>query len=314
MKAQERTYNAFYPTTFVLKITQIMNLLEFFKKFPTEESCKLHYKELRIKQGISCRNCKHQEHYWLKTKEEFECKKCKSRTSLRSGTVMHSSKLPYLYWYATMHLMTSTKKGFSAKELQRQLGHNRYEPIWAMMHKIRVAMGERDERYQLTGTIELDEGFFTNTDSKDSSKTPVLVAAESKAVENPKKYKPKRSVKYLKMEVLENRTKDAIFYEVKKMIDKKATVLTDGLPAYKSLKDIVTIHHRIICEDKKEVSEVFPWVHTAISNFRKILLGIYHGIKSKFMQNYVNEFCYKFNRRYFELNIFDRLMIAVVSP
>ena len=57
---------------------------------------------------------------------------------------MHKSKLPYRYWFITMHLLTSTKKGLSAKEIQRQLGHNRYAPIWHMDHKLRLAMGKRE--------------------------------------------------------------------------------------------------------------------------------------------------------------------------
>jgi hypothetical protein len=57
-----------------------------------------------------------------------------------------------------MHLMTATKKGFSALEVQRQLGRNRYEPVWYMMQKIRVAMSDRDDKDVLSGTLEMDEG------------------------------------------------------------------------------------------------------------------------------------------------------------
>lgn len=91
----------------------------------------------------------------------YECKKCSFRTTLRSGTVMHGSKLPFRYWFIAMHLLTSTKKSFSAREIQRQLSHKRYQPIWGMLHKLRQAMGKRDELYQLGGSIELDEGFFS---------------------------------------------------------------------------------------------------------------------------------------------------------
>lgn len=289
-----------------------MNLLNFFRRFPNERACRKHFKNLRIIQGVTCKKCNSTEHYWIKTKEQFQCKQCKFRTGLRSGTVMEASKLPFLYWYATMHLITSTKKSFSAKELQRQLGHKRYEPIWAMLHKLRAVMGARDKSYQLSGFVELDEGFFSNTDRIDSKKTPVLVAAESFPAKVKKKHRPERIVRYLKMEVLEDRTKNTIFYEAEKMINRKSTVRTDGLQAYKFISDIIPNHQRIICKDKSEVSKLFPWVHTAISNFRKILLGIHHGVKSKYFQNYLNEFCYKFNRRSFNLNIFDRLLIASV--
>jgi hypothetical protein len=57
--------------------------------------------------------------------------------------------------------MSTTKKGFSSKEIQRQLGLKRYEPVWAMVHKLRRAMGERDACYTLHGMIEADNGYFT---------------------------------------------------------------------------------------------------------------------------------------------------------
>src|SRR5699024_1553189 len=108
---------------------------------------------------------------------------------------------------------TSTKKSFSAKELQRQLGHNNYNPIWAMLHKLRMAMGKRDARYELKGMIELDEGFFS-TETKvgekgkkvkrgrgSQKKTKVLVMAESEPVDDQKKkrYEKPRKVNHIKM-------------------------------------------------------------------------------------------------------------------
>ena len=60
-----------------------------------------------------------------------------------------------------MFLMSVTKKGFSAKEIQKQLGLKRYEPVWTMVHKLRKVMGNRDFRYSLEGRIEFDEAYFT---------------------------------------------------------------------------------------------------------------------------------------------------------
>ena len=74
---------------------------------------------------------------------------------------MQSSNLSFLIWYKTMFLLTATKKGFSSKEIQKQLGLKRYEPVWSMVHKLRKAMGNRDARYTLEGMIEFDEGYFT---------------------------------------------------------------------------------------------------------------------------------------------------------
>ncbi|HRG87613.1 MAG TPA: IS1595 family transposase [Chitinophagales bacterium] len=137
-----------------------MKLQEIFKKYSTEHNAKLAFKLLRDKQGIVCKKCKHNEHYWKADKWQYECKRCGFRTTLRSGTIMESSKLLYRYWMIAMGLITATKKSFSALEIQRQLDHKRYEPIWFMLYKIRVAMGRRDDKYKLDGFIEIDEGFF----------------------------------------------------------------------------------------------------------------------------------------------------------
>ena len=74
---------------------------------------------------------------------------------------MHGSNLPLRYWFIAIHLLTATKKTISAKEMQRQLGHKRYQPIWEMMHKLRSVMGLRDAKYKLSGEFELDEGYFS---------------------------------------------------------------------------------------------------------------------------------------------------------
>ena len=84
--------------------------------------------------------------------------------------------------------MTLSKKSFSALEMQRMLGHKRYEPIWLMMHKIRRVMSKRDEKYKLNGCIEFDEGFFERVDNKDVIETS---AKEDNQEPTPKKRKTK---------------------------------------------------------------------------------------------------------------------------
>jgi hypothetical protein len=102
-----------------------MNLFNFTANFGSDESCRLHFKEERDKIGVQCK-CGSKEHFWIKSRWSYECKKCRSRISLRSGTIMQSSNLSFLIWYKTMFLLTATKKGFSSKEIQKQLGLKRY--------------------------------------------------------------------------------------------------------------------------------------------------------------------------------------------
>jgi hypothetical protein len=143
----------------------IMKFIDFKDSFQSEEDCKEKFKAYRENVGIVCKNCGGKEHYWLPKKESFQCKnnKCRFRTSLKSGTVMENTKLPYLTWFIAMHLMTSLKNNISALEIQRQIGHKYYEPVFYMLHKLRLVMGKRDAEYNLEGDIELDEGYFSNS-------------------------------------------------------------------------------------------------------------------------------------------------------
>lgn len=116
-----------------------MNLFSFSAHFGTETDCRNHFKEQRDKIRVVCK-CGSKEHYWIKSIWQYDCKKCRSRIFLRSGTIMQNSNLSFLIWYKTMFLMSVAKKGFSSKEIQKQLGLKRYEPFWAMVHKLRKAM------------------------------------------------------------------------------------------------------------------------------------------------------------------------------
>jgi hypothetical protein len=310
-----------------------MKLLEFFEKYPTETSCKEAFKTCREKEGVKCKKCNGGDHYWLKSKELYECKACHFRMSLKSGTLLESSRLPYQYWFIGIHLMTATKKTISALEMQRQLGHRYYEPIWSMMHKIRRVMSERDETYQLEGQVELDEGFYSTAFSltmheftgkleelkrgKGSQrKSKVLVMASFAKVPTskfkPKKHKTPREIKYIKMKVIDDLEASTINNEVETSIDSCSEVHTDGYKSYNELPKIIQKHNKYNlkydCSDK-----VLPWVHKVITNSKNLLKAIHHCVYPDYLQNYLDEFCYKHNRRYFGEKIFDRALIAAVS-
>ena len=112
-----------------LRKKQKMNILNFNEKFPDETSCKLHFKDRREQEGVICKKCGCTKHYWLKNKWQWQCKSCDFRTTLRSGTIMENSNLSFLMWFKCIALMTMSKKGISAKEMQRQLGHRRYDTV-----------------------------------------------------------------------------------------------------------------------------------------------------------------------------------------
>lgn len=313
-----------------------MKIRDFFKKFPDEGSCKAHFKAEREKQGVVCKRCRHQEHYWISTRDQYQCKKCKFRTTLRSGTLLHGSQLPYNYWYFGMMMLTSTKKSFSALEVQRQLGHLYYEPIWYMLHKIRRAMGKRDDNYMLCDEIELDEGFFEivpNRENRDriaielkendgkykrgkgsQKQATVLVMAESKTVKPSRKYRhgPSKKVGFIKMKLLDDLCKETTNGQVERAIDQKSSATTDGANNYNDLKENLIGHRAVVAKVKTEASKILPWVHIAISNAKRLLLDVHHSVGNDYLQSYLDEYCYKFNRRYFD-SVFDRVVVASVA-
>lgn len=301
-----------------------MNFVEFAKKYPDEESCKNLFRAYREKQGVVCRHCGNTKHYWNSAVDAFDCSKCGTRTTLRSGTVMEASKLPYHYWIYGIFLFTMTKKGISALEMQRQLGHKRYEPIWAMLHKIRALMGQRDCRYMLDGVIEMDDAFFTTHGDKadedkrkrgrgSQSKSKVLVMSKIDPKKGrPKKHKKSSAFRYVRMVVIPDSSAQTINSEAELNVQAESTVKTDAWKGFYNLKDIVNKHISKVVPPK-EASKVLPWVHTMIANTKRNFLGIHHCIKDTYLQNYLNEFCYKTNRRYFGQNLFERLMVASVE-
>jgi hypothetical protein len=304
-----------------------MNLIKFIEEFPDEASCRAKFKEYRDNEGVVCRKCGHTEHYWLQTIEKYECKNCKTRTSLRSGTVMHASNLPFRYWFIAMHLLTSTKKTFSALELQRQIGHKFYEPIWSMLNKLRVTMGIRDNQYQLDDVVEIDEGFFSSVDrEKDDDnndkikrgrgsqkKSTVMILAKTVYDGKPKRKNQKVSkFRYVKMVVMSNLKGSSVDKVISEKVSPTAIVKSDNYSSYSNIKNLVDCHVKRAV-NPKDSGKYLPWVHTMIANAKRTLLGIHHMVSDKYIQGYLDEFCYKVNRRYYGEKLFERLLIASVS-
>jgi len=305
-----------------------MNLIKFIESFPDESSCRIKFKEFRDEQGIICRKCGSKDHYWVKTIEQYTCKKCKTRTTLRSGTVMQASNLPFRHWFIAIHLLTGTKKTFSTLELQRQIGHKFYEPIWYMLQKLRVIMGSRDSKYQLDKIVELDEGFFESVDTEkdDNEKstpkkrgrgsqkqtTVMVMASTVHDFGNIKKFNKPTKFRYVRMLVVDNLKGQTVGEKVSENIKYDTVVKTDNYRSYSKIKEHVWCHipHNV---SPKDAGKVLPWVHTMISNAKRTLLGVHHMISTKYAQNYLDEFCYKVNRRNFGDQIFDRLLIACVT-
>ena len=300
---------------------KVMNLLHFIEQFPDEVSCKSHMKETLSKEGIICKKCQSKKQYWLKSKWMWQCSDWGFRTTLRSVTMMENSNLPIRTWYLAMAFMTYSKKGISAAELQRQLNHSRYTTIWSLMHRIRSAMGKRDNLYDLEDMIEFDEAYFAlatkasdrqklKRDRGSQKQSNVAVMAESVTLEDPNTGKRSKQCRYFKMRVLDTHKKEEVNTLIGDNFQDTSIVFSDKSTSYVDIGDYVQVH---ITEKSSEqtTTTTLKWVHIAISNPKRTLLGISHKIKGKYLQNYLDEFCYKLNRRYLDENLFDRLVIAV---
>ena len=124
--------------------------------------------------------------------------------------------------------------------------------------------------------------------------------------------KMSKSVRYFKMKVLENHKAEGVYELLKKSLDGKNIVFSDKGTSYVNISDYVEVHLNEM-PNQHTTNHTLKWVHIAIANLKRNLLGVYRNIKGDYLQSYLNGFCYKLNRRYFGKKLFDRLIIAAAN-
>ncbi len=266
------------------------NLIEFQARFSSTESCFEFLRDARWPEGFKCPACGAGKSYPRQDSKALECSGCGKITSVTAGTVMHRSKIPLQAWLWTAWLMVSSKSGISALELSRQIGVNR-ETAFALLHKLRHAM-VAPERTLLTGTVEVDEAYVGASDRGrkgpgGTGKSVVVGAVEVRDG------RPAR----IRLRVLESATAEALGLFLRDNVEPGARVITDGNVAYTRIAGYK--HTRVIAgRDGAEQDDVLPYFHTAISNLKAWLAGTHHGaVKDWHLQGYLDEFCYRYNRR-----------------
>jgi hypothetical protein len=134
------------------------------------------------------------------------------------------------------------------------------------------------------------------------NKSKALVMTESSVSENPKPgQKPKR-VNHIKMQVVADMKAATAADTVREKVDAQAELTSDDSTTYKKLGELVKSHTAQVIKSE-DPAKVLPWVHIAIGNVKRLLPDMHHQLKREYLQYYLNEFCYKFNRRYFGGNI-----------
>jgi len=175
-----------------------------------------------------------------------------------------------------------------------------------ILKKLRAAMGYRDSLYQLSGTIELDDALVGGRQKGKrgrgaAGKKNVLISCESKD----------KKAGFIAMEVVDSICHFSVNEFVKKHLKRGKKVHSDALSALSIIDQTQNYEARVT--PSYLVNEWLPWVHITISNLKTFLLGTFHGVSGKYLQEYLDEFCYRFNRRFIEKKIPSRLLsLAIV--
>ena len=271
--------------------------IEFQEKFVTEADCETYLFNIKWDNGFKCSKCSHDK-YWKTKTGLCVCRKCEHQHSLKAGTIMQKSKKSLKMWFTAIWLFTSSKRGVNAKDLERQLGIS-YPTAWLWLQKLKNS-SFNPERTKLSGEVEVDE-FYLGGKKKgkagrgSENKHKVVIAIEKMRFTNTNKIYVGR----VRLKEVENCGAENLTKFVKDNISADAVVKTDKWTGYNKLKSVGYEH---IAEIIKDYSSDFKGLHNVVSLIKRWILGTFQGKTSqKHIQQYLEEFTFRFNRKH--LNI-----------
>ena len=286
---------------------------QFFKRFSSDEVCLEHLFNVRFKKNHQCSKClNNSKWYRIKSELAFSCGNCGHHVHPCVGTIFEDSSTSLQLWFYAIYLFTTTRSGVSAKELQRQLGVT-YKTAWRMGHKIREYMAVVDGDDKLEGFVEIDETYVGGKPRKEAKKDK-----DDNDKGNPRGRGTKkecvvgmieRNGKVKASNVNKGSLKAKDLKElVRAGVDLgNTTLITDEYRAYNLMKYLLT--HLKINHSKEYANGS---IHTnTIESFWALLkrgvIGQFHKVSAKYLQKYIDEFCWRFNERENE-NAFDKLV------
>ncbi len=286
-------------------------LLEFQEQFPDEVACWKALRQVRWPHGFRCPRCSHRRSYPIAKRRLEQCQRCGYQASVTAGTVFHKTRVPLRIWFLGIFFVARHKQGISALQFQRDTGLGSYQTAWTLLHKVRSALWHRPE-HRLRGWVEADESYVGSKRERGlrggrevGHKTIVGVAVEQR----------RYTAGSARLAVLEGVTfEDDIGPFLRGVIDaREAAVRTDGFASYLPLER-VGIHHdrQVQGPDRARSTEILPWSHTIFSNLKAWLLGTFRGVSKKHMHRYLDEFIYRFNRRWRETELFGFVLNRAV--
>jgi len=262
----------------------------FNQDFPDDDACLDFVVGLIYPDGVNCRTCGEiRLHHRLSNRKAYSCDHCGTHVYPLAGTIFEKSSTPLKSWFYAMFLISSTRCGISAKQLERELGVT-YKTAWRMFNQIRKLMG--DDTGMLGPEVEADETYVGGKEKgvmgrpgKLSKKVPVFGIVE-------------RGGKVAAL-VTPDVTRASLMPIIKSKVLPRSLIYTDDYRVYNPLKASGFEHERIAHSEKVYV---MGNIHTnTIEGFwsllKRSISGVYHSVSAKHLQDYVNEYAYRYNHR-----------------
>lgn len=276
-------------------------LLEFEEQFPDEEACWRALREVRWPAGFVCPRCASRTSSFVSTRRLEQCRSCRYQCSVTAGTVFHRTKIALRTWFWAIFFVARHKQGISALQLQKDLGLGSYETAWTMLHKLRSGLQPRAE-FRLRGLVEADDTYVGGREPgrrggrQAGTKTIVAAAVEQRP----------HSAGQLRLAVVQGlQFERDLGPFLRGVIDAANTTLrTDGYATYRSFEKVGIRHDRHIQGPPARAGEILPWCHVVFGNVKNWLRGTFHGVSGKHLHRYLQEFVYRFDRRWREEEMF----------
>ena len=297
------------------------SLPEFQRLFPDDAACAAYLEQARWESGFVCPRCEARgEPFRIATRPGvLTCRKCRSQTGLTVGTVMERSRTPLSIWFWAAYLVASQTPGISAVQLQRQLGLSRYETAFQLLHKLRAGM-VRPDRDRIGGRanehVEVDEAWVGGRTRGEGRgvhhKTLVVCAVEVRRRTPGTAQDLRKDGRYagrVRLAVAADRSAKSLCGFVEGAVANGTLIVTDDWSGYADLGKRGYDHRAIAeCGDPEISEEFLPISHLVIANLKTWLAGTHHGVSARHLQAYLNEFTFRFNRRFYPFNAFRSLL------
>jgi transposase-like protein len=309
------------------------SLPEFQQVFPDSSACARYLEAVRWPEGFACPKCgvcAAPYRFPSRSSVVLRCRSCKMNASLTAGTVMQSSHTPLSTWFWGAYLATTQTPGQSALQFQRQLGLSRYETAFQILHKLRAGM-VRPERDTIGGKypVEVDECYIggrTRGEGRGTHHKATVVGAVEVRTRKADGKKHKRGVyagrlrlrvvsemptieEMLVKPSLSGRSAKILTGFVKESVTYGSTVRTDGWVGYDGLSELGYPHDSLVLGgDPDKAEKHLPMIHLVFSNLKTWILGTHHGVSQQHLQAYLNEYVFRFNRRFYPMTAFNSVL------